>query len=134
MTFCNKYLPGTILIYLGLHCAEEPAKTQAPLPSGTGIENLDDLIQMSADLELAGQPLPGPAALGGGPDAAWRPRHTSSSSDISSEGKTVTSEGRTIKYPTNRSTFLCIVSDTYSFERRICIQHFRLNTDPNPGF
>ncbi len=89
--FCNKHLPGTILFYLGLHCAEEPAKAPAPLPSESATENLDDLIQMSADLDLAGRPLPGPAALGGGPDATWRPRHTSSSSDISSEGKLVSS-------------------------------------------
>jgi hypothetical protein len=96
MTFCNKYVPGAILIYLGLHCVEEPSKAPAPLPSESATENLDDLIQMSADLELADRPLPGPAALGGGPDAAWRPRHTSSSSDISSEGKSVTSEGQIV--------------------------------------
>jgi hypothetical protein len=97
----NKHPGSAILLeftgyffYLGLHCAEEPAKAQAPLSSESATENLDDLIQMSADLELADRPLPAPAALGGGPDAAWRPRHTSSSSDISSEGN---SEGLTVK-------------------------------------
>jgi hypothetical protein len=50
---------------------------------------------MSAELELSGRPLPGPAAMEGGPDATWRPRHTSSSSDISSEGKLVSSKGHT---------------------------------------
>jgi len=62
-----------------------------PSPSAAGAENLEDLIQMSADLttkmDLSGRPLPEPTAMEGGRDAVCRPRHASSSSDISSDGK-----------------------------------------------
>lgn len=87
---------GPASLIPGMYCTEAPAKVQASPAEilRPAVESLDDLIQMTADLAVnvddgCRRPNEPAAAPDGGQEAAWRPRHISSSSDLSSEGEEV---------------------------------------------